>query len=37
VLVHFPRASPAVQAGVAKRFTNELRDALKMLEEQGVG
>ena len=30
-LVHFSRNSPAVQAGVAKRFVNEQRDALGML------
>jgi murein DD-endopeptidase MepM/ murein hydrolase activator NlpD len=35
VLVRFPRASPQVQQGVADRFRNELKDALKMLEEEG--
>ena len=30
-LAHFRRASAAVQAGVAQRFRDELRDALKML------
>lgn len=31
VLVYFSKNSPAVQQGVAKRFRNELRDALAML------
>lgn len=36
-LVHFPRASAAVQNGVANRFKNELRDALRMLAEETPG
>jgi phage tail protein X len=32
VLVHFSSNSPAVQDGVARRFQNELADALRMLE-----
>jgi hypothetical protein len=33
-LVHFPRASPAVQKGVAKRFETELKLALEMLAKE---
>lgn len=33
-LVHFSNNSREVQAGVAKRFVNELRDALKLLEDE---
>ena len=33
-LAWFPSASTDVQAGVAKRFRNELADALKMLEKE---
>lgn len=33
-LAWFPSASPSVQSGVAKRFRNELDDALKMLEQE---
>lgn len=33
-LVHFSRNSAAVQAGVAKRFVNEQRDALDMLAKE---
>lgn len=33
-LAYFPSASAAVQAGVAKRFANELRDALAMLASE---
>jgi LysM repeat protein len=36
-LVHFPRASAAVQKGVADRFKNELKDALKMLADEKAG
>ena len=35
VLVHFSKSSPAVQQGVANRFRDELRDALKMLADEG--
>lgn len=35
VLVHFSRSSPAVQQGVANRFRQEQRDALKMLADEG--
>jgi type VI secretion system (T6SS) spike protein VgrG3 len=34
-LVHFSRNAPAVQAGVARRFERELRDALAMLRRYG--
>lgn len=34
VLVHFSRSSAAVQLGVAKRFRNELNDALAMLDAE---
>jgi LysM repeat protein len=34
-LAYFPRASAQVQAGVAKRFRNELEDALGMLGTEG--
>ncbi|MEK6284555.1 MAG: LysM peptidoglycan-binding domain-containing protein [Acidobacteriota bacterium] len=34
ILVHFPRASPAVQRGVANRFKEEEKLALKMLREE---
>ena len=34
-LAWFSKSSPAVQAGVAKRFQNELIDALKMLAQEG--
>jgi hypothetical protein len=34
-LVYFSKNSQAVQKGVAKRFTNELRDALAMLAAEG--
>ena len=34
VLAHFTRASPAVQKGVANRFSNELKDALEMLRKE---
>lgn len=34
-LAWFSKSSPAVQAGVAKRFQNELLDALKMLALEG--
>jgi len=33
-LAYFSRNSPAVQNGVARRFRDELKDALKMLEEE---
>jgi hypothetical protein len=33
-LAWFSRSSPAVQSGVAKRFQNELADALKMLARE---
>ena len=33
-LAHFSNSSPDVQAGVANRFRNEQRDALKMLENE---
>lgn len=33
-LVYFSKASPAVQQGVASRFVAELKDALKMLENE---
>lgn len=33
-LVHFPRNSAAVQSGVARRFRDELKDALRMLSEE---
>ena len=36
-LAWFPSARPDVQAGVAKRFRNELDDALKMLEDESSG
>ena len=36
-LARFPNASAAVQAGVAKRFTAELRDALAMLAAERAG
>jgi hypothetical protein len=35
VLARFPRVSLAVRDGVAKRFRNEMRDALAMLEDEG--
>jgi LysM repeat protein len=34
-LAWFSKSSPAVQAGVAKRFQSELIDALKMLAQEG--
>lgn len=37
VLAHFPSASVDVQKGVANRFKNELKDALKMLAEETSG
>jgi hypothetical protein len=33
-LVHFKGASPAVQKAVARRFENELRDALSALDKE---
>jgi hypothetical protein len=36
VLVYFSRNSPDVQQGVAKRYRNELNDALAMLTAEGV-
>ena len=33
-LVYFSKSSPSVQAGVAKRFKNELQDALAMLAKE---
>jgi hypothetical protein len=36
-LALFSRNSPAVQRGVAQRFRDEQRDALKMLEKEGGG
>ncbi|MDQ3804299.1 MAG: LysM peptidoglycan-binding domain-containing protein [Acidobacteriota bacterium] len=35
-LAHFSRNSRAVQSGVARRFRDELRDALKMLAEEAA-
>jgi len=34
-LALFSKSSPGVQAGVAKRFQNEMLDALNMLEQEG--
>ncbi|HWS54049.1 MAG TPA: LysM peptidoglycan-binding domain-containing protein [Pyrinomonadaceae bacterium] len=36
-LAYFSRNSPAVQNGVARRFRDELKDALRMLEEETAG
>jgi LysM repeat protein len=36
-LVYFSRNSQAVQNGVARRFRDELRDALRMLDEETAG
>src|SRR5262249_29714316 len=33
-LAYFSRSSPSVQAGVAKRFVNEQKDALAMLANE---
>jgi LysM repeat protein len=37
ILAHFLNASPEVQNGVANRFRNELKDALRMLAEEMSG